>query len=124
MLQQFAAKSSPKGHLDVVDLLPKLLAIQGREAMLLADATTMLERNQNDVVQNEVEDSSANNLAGSLVDEIASAVESTCESDDIRALNHDPNIDNGHDDIDLDAIEECYSVYCSSVVRTVMSREL
>ena len=73
MLQRFAAKYSPKGHLDVADLLLESLATQG--TMLLVDATTILEMNQ----QSD-ENGNANNLATSLVDEIASGVDSTCES--------------------------------------------
>ena len=179
MLQRFAAKYSPKGHLDVADLLLESLATRG--TMLLVDATTILEMNQQSDVNG-----NANNLARSLVDEIASGVDSTCESHGIVStskkiitnsnstmsentstdvanflcapcapvanlpteipkqthnefstrvsahsnistdenensisqvvqciefldsieLNHDPNDDNGHDDIDLDAIED------------------
>ena len=43
--------------------------------MLLVDATTILEMNQQSDVNG-----NANNLARSLVDEIASGVDSTCES--------------------------------------------
>eukprot|EP00957_Ditylum_brightwellii_P055721 4222237-Ditylum_brightwellii.AAC.1 len=79
MLQLFAAKYSPKGHLDLADLLLKSLATRG--TMLLVDATTILENNQQrDENQNDVENGNANNLARSLVDEIASGVESTCDS--------------------------------------------
>eukprot|EP00957_Ditylum_brightwellii_P004502 342217-Ditylum_brightwellii.AAC.1 len=43
---------SPKGHLDVTDLLLKLLVTGG--TMLLVDATAILEMNQkSDVIQNE-----------------------------------------------------------------------
>jgi len=73
MLQQFAAKYSPKGHLDVADLLLESLATRG--TMLLADATTILEMNQQSDVNG-----NANNLARSLVNEVASGVETTCES--------------------------------------------
>eukprot|EP00957_Ditylum_brightwellii_P149992 11423578-Ditylum_brightwellii.AAC.1 len=58
-----------KSHLDAADLLLELLVTQG--TMSLADATTIWEMNQqSEVIQNEVEDGSANFLAGSLVNEI------------------------------------------------------
>eukprot|EP00957_Ditylum_brightwellii_P027800 2102104-Ditylum_brightwellii.AAC.1 len=86
MLQQFAAKYSPIGHLDVADLLLKLLAARG--TLLLADATAILEMNQqSDVIQNEVENGNAIFLAGSLVNEIASAIESTCVSGGIVSIS-------------------------------------
>eukprot|EP00957_Ditylum_brightwellii_P204033 15337312-Ditylum_brightwellii.AAC.1 len=81
MLQQFAAKYSPKDHLDVIGLPLESLATQDREPMSLADATTILEINQNNVIQNEVEGGSVNNFSGPLVDKITSAVDSTCKSD-------------------------------------------
>ena len=163
----------------MADLLLESLATRG--TMLLVDATTILEMNQQSDVNG-----NANNLARSLVDEIASGVDSTCESHGIVSrskqiitnststmsentstdvanflcdpcapvtnlpteipkqthnefstrvsahsnistdenensisqvvqciefldsieLNHDPNNDNGHDDIDLDAVED------------------